>query len=343
MEGDYDDIDDAPVLAVDELPLESTRPSPEPELPKKEETDHPLGLLSNVGSALRLSGGTLPETPSFQITPDSGIDVASSTGVPTDGQRQVLPGWTRAQLQRAANTRSAYFRHRPGAVKRDVSPLLDPITRRFVTEERAEWLLQQWHVHWEPQMGSLDPKIYTLAAMRSRSALLTTVVLATVAMMTEFPGSKELALVLYKHAQSLVVTIVSRNAKSTEIVKALMILSLFPRCPERLVDDRARTLISFAVNMALDLGLNRERPCHEQDEISQRWHRDKLRAWYAVIIQDRSMAAFSGKPTMIKTDVDMAEMMRWLDSPYASQTDRMLIGYIELRLIEVSLNAPTKR
>lgn len=65
----------------------------------------------------------------------------------------------------------------------------------------------------------MDEHIYTLANMRMRSALLVTAVLATGAQTQDVPGAKQLAQVLYKHAEGLLLLTISRNAKSPEIVQ----------------------------------------------------------------------------------------------------------------------------
>lgn len=64
----------------------------------------------------------------------------------------------------------------------------------------------------------MDPSIHTLVNMRMRSALLVTAVLATGAQSQDIAGAKQLAQVLYKHAEGLLLLIISRNVKSPEIV-----------------------------------------------------------------------------------------------------------------------------
>lgn len=68
-----------------------------------------------------------------------------------------------------------------------------------------------------------------------------------------------------------------------------------------------------------------------------RFHRDKTRTWGALFIQDRSLAATSGKPPMIQEFPDSAAMRRWMEHPLATHGDRMIVGYLELRKIEVGL------
>jgi hypothetical protein len=64
----------------------------------------------------------------------------------------------------------------------------------------------------------MDPLIHTLNNTRTRSALLVTVVLATSAQMQDNSTAQQLATVLFEHAEHILVTILSRNAKSPEIV-----------------------------------------------------------------------------------------------------------------------------
>lgn len=89
-----------------DLVVDSARASPDP-------AEHPLRLLSDVGS----------------IVPSA---ASAHWG---------MPGWTREQLAKASAARRAYFRHRPGAAKRDIAPVLDPVSRGIIDEEHAERLL----------------------------------------------------------------------------------------------------------------------------------------------------------------------------------------------------------
>lgn len=302
---------------IAELPLESTRHSPDPD--NRGDHDHPLSLLSNVGH-------TVPSR--TQESDIQGFEVTD------DRAAVLLPGWSRTQLHRAASRRQLYFRHLPGAAKRDVVPVLDPISRQFLTVEQGEHLVKQFFAHLQPQIGFMDPTIHTLANLRLRSALLLTAVLATGAQTQDMAGAKRLAQVLYKHAEDLLVLIIYRNAKSPEIVLALLILSLWPRCPERIVDDQSRILLAIAINMALELGMHRERPLSNTDEIGHKWQRDRMRTWISCVIQDKSLSAVSGTPSMVQGDLDLRVMNRWLAQPLSTPGDRMLVGFLELRLIE---------
>lgn len=111
---------------IAELPLESMRQSPDPD--HAGDHDHPLALLSTVGH--NEPGGA-------QDSNEEDI------GVTDDRAAILLPGWSRETLQRAAARRRRYFRHRPGTAQRDVVPVLDPISRQFLTVEQGQHLVQQ--------------------------------------------------------------------------------------------------------------------------------------------------------------------------------------------------------
>ncbi|BEI82634.1 hypothetical protein CcaverHIS002_0305020 [Cutaneotrichosporon cavernicola] len=286
-----------------DLVVDSARASPDPD-------EHPLRVLSDIGSSLRVLS-----------------DIGSS--LPAASVGHGVPGWTGAQLAAASARRRTYFRHRPGAAKRDVAAVLDPISRGVVDEEFATLLVSRYFDNNAPQIGFMDRHIHTLPNLRARSALLTTAVLAAASLSTE----RQVAPRLYAHAERVLMTVLARNAKSAEIVLGLMVLLLWPICPARIVDDRSRMLLALAINMALELGLNRLSPS-EGDEETQRFHRDKIRTWCALFIQDRSLAATSGKPFLIHEFPDAAAMRRWLEHPFATHGDRMVVGYLELRRIE---------
>ncbi|GMK56457.1 hypothetical protein CspeluHIS016_0302970 [Cutaneotrichosporon spelunceum] len=298
-----DDVEPASPPYDADLVVDSARASPDP-------GEHPLRVLSDIGSSLRALS-----------------DIGSS--LPTRSVGHGVPGWTGTQLAAASARRRTYFRHRPGAAKRDVAAVLDPVSRGIVEEDLATQLVRRFFDNNAPQIGFMDRQIHTLANLRARSALLTTAVLAAAALSTE----RQVAPKLYAHAERVLMTVLARNAKSPEIVLALMVLLLWSMCPARIVDDRSRTLLALAINMALELGLNRLSPS-EGDEETQRFHRDKIRTWCALFIQDRSLAATSGKPFMLHEFPDAAAMRKWMEHPFATHGDRMVVGYLELRRIE---------
>jgi hypothetical protein len=108
------------------LPLENPHHSPDSESSAEGNT-HPLALLSTVPIPQGTESGALAGAPYAQDQP--GVDEGIS-----------IPGWTRAQLRRAAEKKRTYFRYPLHAVKRDLAPSLDPILRGLLSETQAEQL-----------------------------------------------------------------------------------------------------------------------------------------------------------------------------------------------------------
>ena len=55
--------------------------------------------------------------------------------------------------------------------------------------------------------------------------------------------------------------------------------------------------------------------------------------WYAA--DNLSLAAFSGRPHTITVEPDIQDMRAWLNDPLVTPGDRMLVGFLELRAIQV--------
>ncbi|KAK1922508.1 hypothetical protein DB88DRAFT_357426 [Papiliotrema laurentii] len=302
-----------------DLPLESARVSPEP-LQGAQESVNPMALIQNFG---------------IRPVPDGGISTDGSVPETSFSSGENLPGWTREDLRKAAERRRAFFRYSKGARKRDIGPSLEPL----VPEEAmiGTFLLDRFFTLLQPQIGFLDPALHDIPYLRSKSAFLHTAILSSAANALCANGNDELQPLRYRlqtHVERLLLTVISCNAKSPEIVQALLVLSLWPQCPERNVDDRSGSLIALAINMALELGLDRPIRHPGAIEAQIRRDRDLTRTWLTCFIQDRSMAAFQGRAPSITMEFDMEYMQEWVRSPLRTPGDAMLVGFLELRAIE---------
>jgi hypothetical protein len=121
------------------LPVESARQTPEAQDNFLRDGPHPLSLLSDVGAGLR----KMAEDDSFQSGDNmqTSRSVASGSSVPNDVI--LYPGWTKSQLDFAARQKRVYYQYGLSAIKRDVAPSLDPISRGLVDEEDAEILVRR--------------------------------------------------------------------------------------------------------------------------------------------------------------------------------------------------------
>ena len=143
----------------------------------------------------------------------------------------------------------------------------------------------------QPQIGFLDPVLHTLPYIRSHSALLTTVILATSALTMPDSAMRAVADRLYGHAERLLLIVHSCNAKSVEIVQvepclsaSLMprrfLYSLFgldaqsdlpttsPECELFPADKPDIRWLSIALHSATELGLYRFHRCSSSTDES---------------------------------------------------------------------------
>jgi hypothetical protein len=119
------------------LPLENPHHSPDSES-SAEGNPHPLALLSTVGAMLKGDDVSLPIPQGTESGALAGAPYAQDQPGVDEGIS--IPGWTRAQLRRAAEKKRTYFRYPLHAVKRDLAPSLDPILRGLLSETQAEQL-----------------------------------------------------------------------------------------------------------------------------------------------------------------------------------------------------------
>lgn len=141
------ELDESTVLDVDAaqdmedlnsvLPLEDPHHSPDSESAPESNT-HPLSLLSTVGAMLKGDDVSLPISQGTGSGAPAGAPYAQEQRCVDEGIS--IPGWTRAQLRRAAEQKRTYFRYPLHAVKRDLAPSLDPILRGLLSEAQAEQL-----------------------------------------------------------------------------------------------------------------------------------------------------------------------------------------------------------
>jgi hypothetical protein len=119
------------------LPLENPHHSSDSESSPDGNT-HPLSLLSTVGAMLKGDDVSLPVSQGNGSGAPAGAPYAHDQPGVDEGIS--IPGWTRAQLRRAAEKKRTYFRYPLHAVKRDLAPSLDPILRGLLSEAQAEQL-----------------------------------------------------------------------------------------------------------------------------------------------------------------------------------------------------------
>ncbi len=161
-----------------------------------------------------------------------GLTAPPRTTLPSDllsaDEEKILQTWTADAFAETAIDQSRYFQNGVYSSKCDVAEELDPIHQGLATGVRARELFS---IYWEviqPQWSLLCPHLHALDSVRSRSALLTTTILAVgataLAVRQGNPGSLVTeALRLHAHAERLTLVIFTTGAKSVDIIQALIV------------------------------------------------------------------------------------------------------------------------
>lgn len=176
-----------------------------------------------------------------------------SPGVLTEEEATLMCKWTPHALRGIRSEQRRYFEHGLLGSKRDVAPDLDPIQHGIIDEQRADSLFQAYvtrctriqeieSLPWllitdlisyfdmiHPQWPILDPDIHTVARVRTRSALLTTTILAlgstalTTLRSENSVSHREAiaeALSLHAHVEKVNLVIYATGARSVDIIQA---------------------------------------------------------------------------------------------------------------------------
>ena len=127
----------------------------------------------------------------------------------------------------------------------------------FARRSGADACLCSFHTNLAHTRWGLDPRIYTVAFTRRRSAFLTTSIMAASALFTRSPTAPALSRRLSNHARSLADRVVLRGHRSVEIVLAFManIPWMFPG--QHSTDDDTCRYVAMATTLAIDLSLHK--------------------------------------------------------------------------------------
>ncbi|EGX88023.1 Fungal transcriptional regulatory protein [Cordyceps militaris CM01] len=133
----------------------------------------------------------------------------------------------------------------------DVGDDIDPISLGLVEEDEAEMLFTFFHEKLAHTRWGLDPDLYTVSFTRTRSAFLTTTLMACAALFVPTAGS--LSKRLSNHVKTLAQRVITRRHRSVEIVLAFVVNIpwIFPG--QRSTDDETCWYISMAATIAIDL------------------------------------------------------------------------------------------
>ncbi|CDU23990.1 uncharacterized protein SPSC_02619 [Sporisorium scitamineum] len=242
-------------------------------------------------------------------------------------------GWARSCLGHAACERASYFSGASASASWDTRRC-DPLDQGIVTMDDVHRLFKIFTDVIHEQFCILDPIIHNVETIKESSNFLFSVILAIATSVDRSPRSIQQFEQLRKLVDSLVVEVLSRNVKSVEVVKGLIVWPMWAHLTPLMADDRAWLLIGTAARMAKELDLAWRDDTPQEDEMARRHARDRSRTWALAAIIERSFSSFSGQRPNTSLDVDWGTLNDWLKSPISLDNDIQIVAFLHLRRIE---------
>ncbi|SPO20975.1 uncharacterized protein UTRI_00452 [Ustilago trichophora] len=242
-------------------------------------------------------------------------------------------GWTRSCLGHAACERASYFSGASASASWDTRRC-DPLDQGIVTMDEVHRLFKIFMDIIHEQFCILDPIIHNVETIKESSNFLFSVILAIATSVDRSPRAIQQFQQLRALVDSLVVEVLSRNVKSVEVVKGLIVWPMWAHLTPLMAEDRAWLLIGTAARMAKELDLSMRDDVPQEDEMARRHARDRSRTWALAAIMERSFSSFSGQRPNTTLDVDWGTLNDWLKSPISLDGDIQVVAFLHLRRIE---------
>lgn len=242
-------------------------------------------------------------------------------------------GWTRSCLGHAACERASYFSGASASASWDTRRC-DPLDRGIVTMDDVHRLFGIFMDVIHEQFCILDPIIHNVETIKKSSNFLFSVILAIATSVDPSSRSIQQFQQLRALVDSLVVEVLSRNVKSVEVVKGLIVWPMWAHLTPLMAEDRAWLLIGTAARMTKELDLAMRDDTPQDDDIARRHARDRSRTWALAAIMERSFSSFSGQRPNTTLDVDWGTLNDWLKSPVSLDGDIQIVAFLHLRRIE---------
>ena len=207
----------------------------------------------------------------------------------------------------------------------------------------------------------MDPRIYNLEFIRSRSAFLLTSILAATTLF--MPEAGALSKRLFNHVKTLAQRIVIMGHKSVEIVLAFMVNVPWMFPGKHSADDETCRFISMATTIAIDLSLHKivmpiemlgpdsNRSLARSECLDPRtalvmdgypdldpWSeraklllRSRERAWISLFVLERGMSLARGRPFIVPITRSIRDCDSWHRSPLADPRDGHVVSMAVMR------------
>ncbi|PTU23658.1 hypothetical protein P175DRAFT_0468353 [Aspergillus ochraceoroseus IBT 24754] len=224
-------------------------------------------------------------------------------------------------------------------------PISDFIINGFITIDQAVGLFNTFFQGCDRYIPIFDPKYDSFESVRCRSSVLLNAICA-VGSLVEGNSSPQLSDQLHFELKKWI-NVVIQNARLSclESVQALLVIACYS-------SDRS-LILSFAIRMALDLGLDEAfedliqqlamhdvgggldiRNVVETENILMR----KCRVWFGLLVLEHIFSVDGGKPPGIQMTGNARHCRKLLTHPSATVLDLRLFSQVELNVIRVYIN-----
>ncbi|CAD6909693.1 unnamed protein product [Tilletia controversa] len=249
-------------------------------------------------------------------------------------------GWTESKVADAVEERRDFFSAGIISSGTDVRDVPHVVALGILTEGEVDDLFDFYFRELNTTCAFLDPNLHTPTYVRARSSFLYTVICFAASSVDPRPSSQAKVDRLDKLAREQVLVLNEENARSCEIVQAMLLYNLWALENGTCARDRGSAFVVHAVRMALELGLDVTVKDPTSPEQHTREGRNKLRAFITAVIQDRSLSAFTGRQPVAKLDEYGTGLTEWVDiSPVAIPADVEDVGFVTVRLLEQDIRA----
>lgn len=224
--------------------------------------------------------------------------------------------------------------------KMDNEEDLDPVTQGILSLRELEKLFDIFFARINPIMGLFDPFLHSVTYVRARSAMLTSVIAALAARLSDTERDANISVELESHwRQRLLPEALLGGYKSVELSQAFVVLALYHKPTNRLSEDRSWQYLGFAIRIATEIGINRlTQPSLEvkDNEQVRRRMRNRVRLWITLYLVDRALSMQTGRQTTLTEDGLLAHTDLWHREAFALPSDARLVSLLKLKRIVTS-------
>ncbi|KAH8694273.1 hypothetical protein BGW36DRAFT_463828 [Talaromyces proteolyticus] len=269
-----------------------------------------------------------------------------------------LAGGVAANINLSSRVSDSFFV--PVKASPDVSPDLDPVNLGLVTFDEASMLFNFFYDNLSHTRWGFDPAIHTAVFVRAQSAFLFTSILSASALFIS--STAALSKRLSSHVKKLAQNVIAHRHRSVEIVLAFMANVPWMDPGKQLGDDDTCLYIAMALNIALDLSLNKvttlsqtadgrkfaRADCLEarrallmdgfgdvdpQSEWGRRLLRRRERTWIALFVVERGVCLARGRSYSVPVTALLENCDRWhlVDRDIADPRDGQMNSMAVLR------------